>query len=69
MEIHLTTRRPVAYVREVREEEVEGVMHQFCEPQYGVVAEGSRRPFAVGTALQTLVRRALQKGFQVLWSH
>lgn len=69
MQLNLTNNRPVAYVRPVREEEVEDVMHQFCEPHYGVVGEGMTRPFMVATVVRTLVVAALKKGFRVCWVH
>ena len=59
----------LAIIKPVGEEDVEGVMHQFCETHYGAVIEETPHPFMVMTDAMLIWQRVLLLGMKPIWSH
>lgn len=69
MEITVVSNRPTAYVGVLREEDVDGVMHQWCEPVYGARTEHYPHPFLRGYNLLLVMLQAARRGFVAVLVH
>ena len=69
MTVLVSADQPVAYVRELRVEEIPNLMHQPYEPVYGARTEQVMDPIVWGVDLAVVMLQTAWKGFAVLYVH